>query len=233
MYRKFRFEILVSSKIQLWFGNSDILYILDLLPGISVLGHFVFPELRVLNFDRLGWTDGHSIAFRYFCQNSPKLEEILIDISDIRFLDYNQMQIIAKSNRLQTVCDSVAKSIGQLISRPALQTLAFRIIKYRYISDTVNESIMTLLIGLIFDPYQDEPKSFLKFESFTKSRNNVWVPPMPCGKTETRTFNSFPDRTVIIYLRIGQWKLQFEISYPRYENRKKKRSRFNTNFQVQ
>ena len=33
---------------------------------------------------------------------------------------------------------------------------------------------------------------------------------MPCGETETWTFNSFPDRAVIIYLRIGQWKLQLE-----------------------
>ena len=32
--------------------------------------------------------------------------------------------------------------------------------------------------GLIFDSFQDELKSYGKFRTFTKSRNNIWVPPL-------------------------------------------------------
>ena len=107
--------------------------ILDPLPDVSVSDYFVFPELRTLNFDNVQqWTDEHSVAFRYFSQNSPKLEEILIHITG----DLNSMQI---------VCDSIAKSIGPLVSRTALRTLAIRIRKIRYYYHMVSQSFIKLI----------------------------------------------------------------------------------------
>ena len=43
------------------------------------------------------------------------------------------------------VCDSIAKTIGPLVSRPDLRTLAIRIEHYQYYHGTVNQSIIKLL----------------------------------------------------------------------------------------
>ena len=79
----------------------------------------VFPELRVLDFNtifgKFGWISDDKIAFQYFCQNSPKLEEIIITIP------------VLLDSRFKAICETVGKSIGSLISRPALRKLEIRI----------------------------------------------------------------------------------------------------------
>ena len=112
--------------------------ILDPQSDVSVSNNFGFPELRILDFDKVGGTGvfgddhDHLIAFRYFCENSPKLEEIFINVTDA-FDNLKQMH---------TVCDSVAKSIGPLLNRTALRTLEIRIPDCYEI---VNISIMNLI----------------------------------------------------------------------------------------
>ena len=95
---------------------------------------FLFSlELRTLNYhssfslDKVRWTDNDLIAFRYFCRNSPKLEDICIDIQGC--LDW----------------DSVAKSIRPLVSRSALRTLIIKCGDSYGYNEVANESIMNLL----------------------------------------------------------------------------------------
>ena len=112
-----------------------VIVIVDPLPDVSVSDYLVFPELRTLNFDDIQqWTDEHSIAFQYFSQNSPKLEEIFINITG--HMD---------SRQLQTAFDSITKSIGPLVSRTALRTLAIKIQRFGLYNQTVNQSIIKLL----------------------------------------------------------------------------------------
>lgn len=102
--------------------------ILDPKPDISESNYLGFSELRTLNFNYCS-SDFDFVAFRYFCQNSPKLEDICIDIDGL--LDW----------------DRVAKSIGPLVSRPALRTLAVKseIGSRNDNNEVANESIMKLL----------------------------------------------------------------------------------------
>ena len=79
------------------------------------------------SLDKVHWTDNDLKAFRYFCRNSPKLADICIDIQSC--LDW----------------ESVAKSIGPLVSRSALRTLTIKCGNNYDYNEVANESIMNLL----------------------------------------------------------------------------------------
>ena len=83
--------------------------------GISFKPGYGFPELRSLKFENFEygiiWDDADLKAFRYCCANSPKLEEISVS---------------GYFGTTETY-DSVAHSIGSLLSRPALRKLELEI----------------------------------------------------------------------------------------------------------
>ena len=97
--------------------------------GISFEAGFGFPELRSLKFTGKSWDDTDRKAFRYCCANSPKLEDI---------------HIFGGFESTETY-DSVAQSIGSLLSRPALRKLELEIDDYRESSERFVGSITNLI----------------------------------------------------------------------------------------
>ena len=109
--------------------------------GISFYGAIGFPELIILQFSGKSWDDSDLTAFRYFCKNSPKLEEIHI---------YGNLP---SEEAYHTVYDSVAKSIGSLLNRPALRILEIDIGEYHQQPQMFEESIKNL-----FEYPQEKPQ---------------------------------------------------------------------------
>ena len=89
--------------------------------GLSFEGNFGFPALKYLNFypSDQGVPGSNTAAFRYFCTNSSKLEEIHFDGNYS-----NDNQCYDKSTRNQVSLRTIVSSIGPLDKRPSLRTLS-------------------------------------------------------------------------------------------------------------
>ena len=95
--------------------------------GVSFEDHFEFPDLETLHLSSSSWPDSYSIAIRFFCENSPKLKDI----------EVGQLVITDDS-------DGVARSIGSLLSRPALRNLEIEFGDPFEEDETFHEPIMNL-----------------------------------------------------------------------------------------
>ena len=107
--------------------------------GILFEAGFGFPELRSLRFRGNYWDHTDTKAFRYCCANSPKLEDIYV------FGEFESTETY----------DTVAQSIGSLLSRPALRKLELDIYDCREPSE--NQLVVESIINLINCP-NEKPK---------------------------------------------------------------------------